>query len=167
MREHDPQRPAALDTSFWAATTLAEAPGYVLRLFEVHCPSAVQEEITNERPPELRPDAALFRELVRHGAVRITDPRIVTVSVFGRGERATLSLAAERNWIALVNEWRAAAYGRTALRLTVMDVPQLILTVCAAGHVQKVKAHQMLGRIASITAPAVMHEAARVLSELP
>jgi hypothetical protein len=65
------------------------------------------------------------------------------------------------------NDWRAAAYGRNTLGLTVVNVPQLILAVCAAGHVQKVKAHQMLAKIANITAPALMHKAARVLNELP
>jgi hypothetical protein len=65
----------ALETSFWAATALTEAHGYMLRMFQVHCGAAVEAEVTNENPPELRPSAALFRELVRHGQFESPIPR--------------------------------------------------------------------------------------------
>jgi hypothetical protein len=91
----------------------------------------------------------------------------VTVDLFGAGERATLSLAAERSWIALINEWRAAAHGRDILGLQVINVPQLIVAVCAAGHIQRNKGHLMLSKIANITSAALMQDATRVLNELP
>ncbi len=102
-----------------------------------------------------------------HGAIRVTDPDMLTVTLFGKGEAATLSLAVERNWIALINEIRAGAHGRDVLGLTVMNVPQLILAVCAAGHVLPVKGQQMLAKIAKVTSPRLIQEATRVLDALP
>lgn len=160
-------RASALDTSFWAATALAEAHGYLLKLFEVHCAEAVVLEIENEEPPALRTDAALFQQLRLRGVITVTDPRSVTVKLFGKGEAATLSLAAERQWIALINEYRAAEYGRNAMKLIVMNVPQLIVAACAAGHVPSVKAQSMLAKIANITSPRLIQEATRVLAALP
>lgn len=164
----EPQsRPSALDTSFWAATALAEAHGYLLKMFEVHCPQAVVDEIENEEPPTLRADAALFQQLRLRGVVSVTEPSSVTVMLFGKGEAATLSLAAEKNWMALVNEFRAAEYGRNALKLVVMNVPQLIVAVCAAGYVPSIKAQSMLAKIANVTSPRVIQEATRVLAIFP
>lgn len=161
------KRAGALDTSFWASTALAEAHGYLLQLFEVHCPSAVIAEIENEKPPQLRPDAALFRELRTGGLIRTTEPATVTVKVFGAGERAVLSLAKERAWFGLINEWRAYFYGRDTLGLPMMNVPQLILAVCAQGNVPKAKGHLMLSKIANVTSPRLMQEATRILDALP
>lgn len=158
--------PAALDTSFWAATALAEAHGYLLKMFEIHCPQAVVDEIENEPEPELRPDAALFEQLRMNNLIHVTNPKAVTVRLFGRGESATLSLAVEKQWVALINELRASAHGRDVLGLTVMNVPQLILAVCAAGHIPSVKGQQMLSRIANITSPQLVQEATRVLDAL-
>lgn len=166
MDELEP-RPAALDTSFWAATALAEAHGYMLKMFHVHCPQAVVDEIENEEPPALRADAALFQQMRVQGVISVTDPSSVTVKLFGKGEAATLSLATEKNWMALINEFRAADYGRTALNLVVMNVPQLIVAICAAGYVPSVKAQALLAKIANITAPRLVQEATRVLALLP
>jgi len=160
-------RPAALDTSFWAATALCGAYGYLLRLFEVHCPNAIVNEIENKNPPQLRPDAALFEQLRTQGAIRVTDPHALTVQLFGPGERAMLSLAQERSWFGLVNEWRAYGHGREGMGLQMMNVPQLILAACALGHLPVVKGHQLLGKIANITSPSLMQEATRILDALP
>jgi len=162
-----PPTPGALDTSFWAATALAEAHGYLLKMFEVHCPQAVVAEIENERPPTLRADAALFQQLRLHHVISVTDPKAVTVKVFGRGEASVLSLAVEKHWTALINEFRAGEHGRTVLGLTVMNVPQLICAVCAVGYVPSVKAQAMLAQIADVTSPRLMQEATRVLAALP
>ncbi|MBI3636531.1 MAG: hypothetical protein HY216_10040 [Candidatus Rokubacteria bacterium] len=159
--------PGVLDTSFWAATALADAHGYLLKLFEVHCPQAVVAEIENEKPPQLRPDAALFQQLRAHGTIQVTNPRELTVRLFGAGERAVLSLAQERAWVGLVNEWRAYAHGHDGMRLQMMNVPQLILAACALGHFPTGKAHQMLSKIANVTSPQLMQEATRVLEALP
>lgn len=160
-------RPAALDTSFWAATALAEAHGYMLKMFEVHCPQAVVDEVENEEPPALRADAALFQQLRLRGVISVTEPGSVTVKLFGKGEAATLSLAAEKSWMALINEYRAAEYGRNVLRVVVVNVPQLIVAVCAAGYVPSVKAQSMLAKIANVTSPRLVQEATRVLAALP
>lgn len=165
MSRQAPRR-GVLDTSFWAATALAEAHGYLLMMFEVHCPRDVVVEMESEPAPELRPDAALFQQLRLRGVIHITNPTAVTVKLFGKGEAATLSLAVEKQWVALINELRGSAYGRDVLRLTVMNVPQLILAVCAAGHVPVVKGHQLLARIANITSPQLMQDATRVLNAL-
>ena len=160
------QRPGALDSSFWAATALAEVHAYLLKLFAVHCPQDVVDEIENEPVPQLRPDAALFEQLRLHKVIQVTNPKNLTVKLFGKGEAATLSLAHERQWIALINEFAASTYGRDVLRLTVMNVPQLIVAVCAAGYVPVVKGQQMLGKIASVTSPQLVQDATRVLSAL-
>lgn len=167
MSQRSASPAGALDTSFWAATALAEAHGYLLKLFEVHCPQDVVDEIENEDPPALQPDAALFQQLRLHNVIKVTDPAKVTIRLFGHGERAVLSLAHEKKWIGLMNEWRAAAYGRDVLGLTMMNVAQLILAACAVGHFPAVKAHQLLARIANITSPALIQEATRILNALP
>ena len=156
-----------LDTSFWAATALSEAHGYLLRLFEVHCPTEVIEEIETEKPPQLRPDAALFQQLRAIGLVHQTNPSTTTVRLFSAGERAVLSLVQEKRWIGLINEVRAYLYVRDSLQIQMMNVPQMILTICALGHLPKVKGQLMLSRIANVTSPRLIQEATRILNALP
>ena len=166
IEEHR-RRPAALDTSFWNAACHAESEGYALQLFTLHAPRVVVEEIESEQPPRTRPKAVLFLQLREAALIRVVDPVKVTVTVFSPGERAVLSLASERKWHALVNEWRAHDYGRDVLGLETVSVPELLVAVCYAGSLGKNEALRLLRKLAPITSAQLMLDATRLIGEVP
>lgn len=151
--------PAALDTSFWNGAFQAGALGYALLLHELHAPSAVEGEINSDVPPRQRPKAAMFNAMRAAGGVRITDPAQVTVSLYGPGDRATLSLGRERAWPVLINDMRPHAYARLQLQLDAVSVPELLVLAVYAGWLPKNEALGMLQRIAPVTGAKLMQTA--------
>jgi hypothetical protein len=159
--------PGAMDTSFWNVAFQAGAVGYALLLHELHAPSAIETEINSAPPPRQRPKAALFNAMRETGAIRITDPVRVTVDLYGPGDRATLSLARERGWPALINDARPHAYARLQLTLTAVSVPDLLVLAVYEGWLLKDEALRMLQRIAPVTGATLMQAATLAISRYP
>lgn len=161
--------PGAMDTSFWTAACHAESEGYALKLFELHTPSAVVKEIESEEPPKVRPKAVLFEQLREAGLINVTDPTRSTLpgNLFHPGERATLELANERKWHALINEQKAHDYGRQILALQTVSLPEMLVTVVFAGFLGKVEALHVLRKLANITHAQLMQDATRLIERAP
>lgn len=161
--------PGAMDTSFWTAACHAESEGYALRLFELHTPQIVVDEIESEEPPRVRPKAVLFQQLREAGLIRVTNASGNTLrgDLFHRGERATLELAAERKWHALINEQKAHDYGRDILGLQTVSVPEMLVTVVFAGFVRRQEALHLLRRLSNITHAQLMLDASRLIERAP
>lgn len=159
--------PGCLDASFWNIAFHAGALGYALQFHELHAPSAVEQEINSEAPPRQRPKVAMFNALRAAGVLRITDPRQVTVNVYGLGDRAVLSLGRERNWPMLVNDARPHAYARLQLQLDAVSVPELLVLAVHAGWLPKNEAFAMLQRIAPVTGAVLMQIATLAISRYP
>ena len=151
--------PGALDTSFWNAAYQAGGVGYALQLHELHAPTVVEQEINSMPPPVQRPKTALFNSLRSHGAIRITDPTQISVTVYGLGERAVLSLGRERGWPVLLNDARPHGYARLHLGLDAVSVPELLVLAVHAGWLPKGEALAMLQRIAPVTGAVLMQAA--------
>lgn len=161
--------PAALDTSFWTSACHAESEGYALKLFELHTPLVVAKEIESEEPPKVRPKAVLFQQLREARLIRVTDPTKTTLraDLFHPGERATLELASERKWHALINEQKAHDYGRDILGLRTVSVPEMLVTVVFAGSLGKAEALHLLRRLSNITHAQLMQDATRLIERAP
>lgn len=159
--------PGALDTSFWNAAFQAGALGYALLFHELHAPSAVGAEINSSPPPQQRPKAAMFNAMRARGAIQITDPRQVTVNLYGPGDRATLSLGRERNWPVLINDGRPHSYARLQLALTAVSVPELLVLAVYQGWLPKNEALAMLQRIAPVTGATLMQVATLAITRYP
>lgn len=161
--------PAAMDTSFWTAACHVEGEGYALRLFELHTPEVVVEEIESEEPPRVRPKAVLFQQLREAGLITVTNASSHTLreDLFHRGERATLELAAERKWHALINEQKAHDYGRDILGLQTVSVPEMLVTVVFAGFLGRQEALHLLRRLSNITHAQLMLDATRLIERAP
>ncbi len=160
---------AALDTSFWTASCLAESEGYALKLFELHTPQVVVTEIESEKPPKVRPKAVLFQQLREAGLITVTNPTKSTLraDLFHPGERATLDLANERKWHALINEQKAHDYGRGILALQTVSVPEMLVTVVFAGFLGKQEALHLLRKLSNITHAQLMQDATRLIDRAP
>lgn len=159
--------PAALDASFWNVAFRAGAIGYAPQFHELHAPSAAEKEINSEGPPRQRPKAALFNAFRAAGMVRITDPRQITVDLYGPGDRAVLSLGRERQWPVLINDSRPHAYARLQLQLDAVSVPELLVLAVYAGWLPKNEALAMLGSIAPVTGATLMQAATLAIAAYP
>ncbi len=159
--------PGALETSFWNAAFQAGALGNALQFHELHAPAAVEAEINSEVPPLQRPKAAMFNALRTSGVLHITDPRQVTVRLYGPGDRAVLSLGRERGWPVLINDTRPHAYARLQLQLDAVSVPELLVLAVHAGWLPKHEALAMLQLIAPITGANLMQAATLAITEYP
>ncbi len=157
--------PAALDTSFWNVAFQAGALGYVLQFHELHAPSAVEAEINSAASPVQRPKAAMFNALRTSGVVRRTDPRQITVNLYGPGDRAVLSLGSERRWPVLINDTRPHAYARLQLQLDAVSVPELLVLAVYAGWLPKNEALAMLRQIGPITGAILMQAATLAITQ--
>ncbi len=161
--------PAALDTSFWTAACHAEGEGYALKLFELNTPHVGVQEIESEEPPRVRPKAVLFQQLREAGLIHVANPTKSTLpaELFHPGERATLELANERKWHALVNEQKAHDYGRDILGLQTVSVPEMLVTVVFAGFLGKPEALHLLRRLSNITHAQLMQDSTRLIERAP
>ena len=161
--------PGAMDTSFWIAACHAESEGYALKLFELHSPQVVVGEIESEKSPRARPKAVLFHQLREAGLIEVTDPATSTLrqDLFHPGERATLELAAERKWHALINERKAHDFGREILGLETVSVPEMLVTVVFAGFLGKEEALQLLRTLENITHARLMLNATALIGRAP
>lgn len=159
--------PAAMDASFWNVAFHAGALGYALQFHELHAPSAVDTEINSETPPRQRPKAALFNAFRAAGVVRVTDPRRITVDLYGPGERAVLSLGRERQWPVLINDGRPHAYARLQLQLDAVSVPELLVLAVYAEWLPRNEALAMLQSIAPLTGATLMQAATLAIAAYP
>lgn len=157
--------PGALDTSFWNVAFQAGAVGYALQFHELHAPSAVATEINSEAPPLQRPKAAMFNALRTGGVLQMTEPRQVTVKLYGPGDRAVLSLGRERSWPVLINDTRPHAYARLQLQLDAVSVPELLVLAVYAGWLPKNEALAVLRQIAPVTGAILMQAATLAITE--
>lgn len=158
-----------MDTSFWIAACHVESEGYALKLFELHTPSVVVGEIESEDPPRLRPKVVLFQQLRQAGLINVTDAARATLppTLFHPGERATLDLANERKWHALINEYKAHAYGKDILALQTVSVPEMLVAVVFAGFLGRSEALQLLRRLGNVTHGQLAGDATRLIERAP
>lgn len=158
-----------MDASFWTAACHAESEGYALKLFELNAPEIVVGEIEGEQAPKVRPKAVLFQELREAGLIKVASPTRQTLrrDLFHPGERATLELADERRWPALINEQKAHDYGRDILSLQTVSVPEMLVTVVFAGFLGKQEAMHLIRKLANITHAQLMQDATRLIERAP
>lgn len=142
--------------------------GYVLRLFEIVVPRAVERELTEEDrlfPGRLYPDTALFQELrpLMHDPPAREPPPL---AVFGGGEAAAIPLAQSLQAAILLNDRRPAVFARN-LGLTVLTVPDMIVVLRAREFIADHMARAMLAASGRHGAsPALVTAAGRVLDLL-
>jgi len=93
---------ATLDSSFWIHATVSNVIEYLLDDFDLHVPSAVAGELSEDYP-----SGARLHGLIRASAVTVQEARSAAVDRFGPGERAAMDLAIEnRGWVLLMDDLR-------------------------------------------------------------
>ena len=93
---------ATLDSSFWIHAAVSNVIEYLLDDFDLHVPSAVAGELSEDYP-----SGARLHGLIRERAVKVQDAKSAAIDRFGPGERAAMDLAIEnRGWVLLMDDLR-------------------------------------------------------------
>jgi predicted nucleic acid-binding protein len=162
-----PRPSAVIDTSFWSAAFQAQLIGYLLRMFDVTVPPAVEREIlapNRKNPQLLYPQQALFQQLrTLMNSAPGDVPQVV--GSFGAGERDAISTALHVQATLLINDRDPARYAQ-ALQVPVMYVPDFVVLIRAQGLVTHARARSMIDLAGRMTAPAVVTTGLLLLDEL-
>jgi predicted nucleic acid-binding protein len=154
-----------LDTSAWVMACRAEVAANLLDIVRLVVPAAVVDEITARdphHPTREYPYATLFRHLSERMELVSAADSPPPLAMFGAGEAAALALAAQRQLLVLVNEWRAAEHARN-LGLQVITIPTVIVRLHLAGVVSRHAAQRKLELIRANTSPGYLAEAQRLI----
>lgn len=152
---------ATLDTSFWINAHRAGLLSYVLADFDLHCSSIVAEELS-----EAFEAGRQFWRLVRSGEVRIEEPRLDVVAMFGPGEQSAMNLALEHSdWFLLMDDRRPLQAAQD-LGIRAVCTPALVITMLEEGRIQLAEATRYLSRLTSIgtVSPSLIAPAAALLA---
>jgi predicted nucleic acid-binding protein len=162
-----PRQRAVLETSFWTVGFKVGLIGYVLGVFEVVVPAAVEQEILQPDrvyPDRLYPDTALFQQL----RPLLSNPPMAEpppLPMFGGGEAAAIPLAQELQAALLVNDRRPAAFARN-LGVAVVTVPDMIVILRSRELVPDHMARAMLAASQQHGTSPQLVSAAAALSSL-
>jgi predicted nucleic acid-binding protein len=156
-----------LDTSFWTVGFKVGLVGYVLQLFEIVVPRAVEREIMyadRQYPARDYPNTALFREVRELMAEPAEEPP--PLRVFGGGEAAAIPLARQLNATLLVNDRRPVTFARN-LGIRVTTVPDMIVFLRSREFIPEHMARAMLTTSQRHgTSPVLVEAAEQLLSAL-
>ena len=94
-------RSATFDSSFWVHAVYLGLVDQLLADFTLICAPDVEREFKNENATSTR-----LRELLVSGGIRRIEPKVDSVKLPGRGERAAINLAIERSLTLLIDDWR-------------------------------------------------------------
>jgi predicted nucleic acid-binding protein len=158
---------ASLDTSFWNIAAQVGIVPYLFDYFQVHYCQAVEQEIVTTDPQEtslIYPQAILFRLMKESGRLHLVEPG-QSLKLFGAGEAFAISLAQERSWVLLLNDYRPLQFA-LALGLSCITVPDfcLILYLDRKITVQAVKGY--INRLRSTTSLKLLREAEAVVDQI-
>lgn len=162
-----PRPSAVIDTSFWSAAFQAQLIGYVLRMFDVIVPPAVEQEIltpNRKSPLLLYPQQAVFQQLRGLMSSAPGDvPQVV--GSFGAGERDAISTALHLQTTLLINDRDPARYAQ-ALQIPVLYVPDFVVLIRTQGLITHARARSMIDLAGRMTAPPVVTTGLLLLDEL-
>ncbi len=154
---------AILDTGFWSQAVRAGVSEPLLADYTLIAPPEVEAELNRWIVPPPPENAARFAASVQTGRIRIQQPTVRRLKLFGAGERACLDLAFEMpGTVLLINEAPAYRYAQSH-RLPVLHVPLYIVGATVVGRLTPTEAVEALHRIRNQTAPDFLTHARRVL----
>ena len=161
------QQDASLDTSFWNIASQIRVVPYLFSFFKVHSCEAVEREIVATDPDEtplVYPQAMLFMVLKEDGRLHQAEPR-TPERLFGVGEAHAMSLARERSWILLINDYRPLQFARS-LGIRCVAVAGFGVVLYAEGMITVSAAQGYLRRLANTTSPHLIRRAELSVDEI-
>jgi len=154
------QQDASLDTSFWNIAAQIGVVPYLFSFFKIHFCEAVEREIVTTDPnetPLVFPQAMLFTVFKEDGRLHQTEPNTPEPK-FGVGEAHAISLARERSWILLINDYRPLRFAQT-LGVRCVSVPGFCVLLYATQRITLAAARGYLRRLATTTSPRLIRQA--------
>jgi len=158
---------ASLDTSFWNVAAQIGVVPYLFAFFRVHYCQAVEDEIVTTDPDEtplIYPQAMLFKVFKEDGRLHHVEPQ-QRLPLFGVGEAHAISLAQERSWVLLINDYRPLQFARS-LGIRCVSVPDFCVLLYAEGKITLRAVRGYLRRLAPTTSPSLLQEAEAVVTEI-
>lgn len=161
------QQDASLDTSFWNIAAQIGVVPYLFSFFKVHFCEAVEREIVATDPTEtllVFPQAMLFTVFKEDGRLHQVEPSIPEL-LFGAGEAHAISLAREKSWILLINDFRPLNFAQT-LGIRCVSVPGFCVLLYAEGKITLSAVQGYLRRLATTTSPLLIQQAEASASQI-
>lgn len=158
---------ASLDTSFWNVAAQIGVVPYLFAFFRVHYCQAVKDEIVTTDPnetPLIYPQAMLFKVLKEDSRLHHAEPQ-QHLALFGAGEAYAISLAQERSWVLLINDYRPLQFARS-LGIQCVSVPDFCVLLYAEARVTLRAVRGYLRRLAPTTSPSLLREAEAVVTDI-
>lgn len=160
---------AVVDTSFWSAACHLGLETFLYELFirPLVMPAQVIQEVFWQ-PPRKAQRVYPYQQRLK---IALEDERITCRDPaepyhrFGAGERACIGLAREEGLILLINDYRPYDEARR-LGITVMSVPELVVTLAAAGIVAVKTAQGHMETLRDRTSDELVDVAIRVLGKI-
>lgn len=160
---------AVVDTSFWSAACHLELEVFLYELFArpLFMPAPVINEVLSQPPGKPRrvyPYRQRLKIALEDGRIARRDP-VQPYPRYGAGERACIGLAKERDLVLLMNDYRPYAEARR-LGISVMSMPELVITLAATGIMAHKAARNHLETLRDRTSDALIDAALRILNNV-
>jgi hypothetical protein len=158
---------ASLDTSFWNIAAQIGLVPYLFDYFRVFYCRAVEREIVTTDPEEtplIYPQAILFRLMKESGRLHLAEPG-QSLSLFGAGEAYAISLAQERSWVLLMNDYRPLQLALT-LGLRCITVPDFCLILYSDRKITEQAVKGYINRLRSTTSLKLLREAEAIVDQI-
>jgi hypothetical protein len=158
---------ASLDTSFWNIAAQIGVVPYLFDYFHMHYCPAVEREIVTTDPDEtplIYPQAILFRLMKESGRLHLAEPG-QSLKLFGAGEAYAISLAQERSWVLLLNDYRPMQFA-LALGLQCITVPDFCLILYSDGKITAQAVKGYINRLRSTTSLKLLRQAEAVVDQI-
>ena len=151
---------ASLDTSFWdIAAQIGVAP-YLFDYFRIYYCKAVEQEIITTDPDEsplIYPQAILFRLMKESERLHLAEPS-QSLKLFGAGEACAITLAQEKSWVLLLNDYRPLQFA-LSLGLSCVTVPGFCLILYSDGKITMQAVNGYINRLRATTSLKLRREA--------
>ena len=158
---------ASLDTSFWNVAAQIGVVPYLFAFFRVHYCQAVEDEIVTTDPnetPLIYPQAMLFKVLKEDSRLHHAEPQ-QHLALFGDGEAYAISLAQDRSWVLLINDYRPLQFARS-LGIQCVSAPDFCVLLYAEARVTLRAVRGYLRRLTPTTSPSLLREAEAVVTDI-
>lgn len=149
MNRDEDKRKATLDTSFYVHCFFADLVPYLFDDYEVYASAGVIAEVTPTLPDfplVILPNVKMSYLLRRLGAIKSQQPTKIPALPYGLGERESIGLALEQQYVLLIDDYEPLKYART-LGVTTVTTADFVASLNQQGIITQGMALGWLKRL--------------------
>ncbi len=136
------KKEATFDSSFWVHAVYLNLVDFLLKDYELVCPTGVEMELGRDNPTSLQ-----LKGLLEDNRVQRAAPKLAKIRLYGDGERDAINLALERKLILLIDDWRPYEAAQAA-GVEAINSPVYLVRLYRQGGVTLEKVLGDLGKLA-------------------